>query len=152
VHCAGAGLAHELICTLPQEHPLVRRYAWSALGYLPQDALWTEYARAKALVMPSLVETIGLPLIEAMQSDLPVLVADRPYAREVCGAAALYFDPNDRQSFCDALRRLCSEPALVQTLVIEGRKRVAALQAAHGYRRMIELTLGMRAEGAEHSD
>ena len=53
------------------------------------------YSRAKALVYPSLYEGFGLPPLEAMNFGCLPVVSDIPPHREVCGAAALYFDPKN---------------------------------------------------------
>ncbi len=54
------------------------------LGKLPYEDILRWYATAHALVFPSRIETFGLPLVEGMCFGLPILVADVPYAREVC--------------------------------------------------------------------
>lgn len=53
------------------------------------------YARADALFFPSLLESFGLPLIEAMAQGLPIVCSDLPYSRWMCGPQAIYFDPRD---------------------------------------------------------
>lgn len=50
------------------------------------------YKNAKALILPSLMEGFGLPVLEAMANNCPVLASDIPALREVCGDAALYFN------------------------------------------------------------
>ena len=55
------------------------------------------------MIFPSLCETLGLPLQEAMSAGLPVLAADLPYAREVCGDYASYFNPRDVDSIEKAI-------------------------------------------------
>lgn len=81
-------------------------------GRLGPDAMRDAYDRADALIFPSFSESYGLPLIEAMWLGLPILCADLPYARALCGDTALYFDPGDP---ADALR-----------VVTELRARLAA--------------------------
>lgn len=53
------------------------------------------YTSAKAFVSASKMEGFGLPPLEAMAIGTPVLVSDIPSFREVCGDAALYFNPYD---------------------------------------------------------
>jgi glycosyltransferase involved in cell wall biosynthesis len=91
-----------------------------ALGYVPEQHLPGLYAGASALVMPSLYEGFGLPCLEAMASGTPVVAADRAALPEVCGGAALLFDPDDPDAVTDALRRALDDP---EPLVARGRER-----------------------------
>ncbi len=65
------------------------------MGHLSDIELIQLYNNATCFVFPSLYEGFGLPPIEAMSFGCPTLVADIPVTREVCGDAALYFDPYD---------------------------------------------------------
>lgn len=76
------------------------------LGPLSPLQMIDEYSRTDALVFPSLDETLGLPLVEAMFLGLPILCSDRPFARALCGDAALYFDPKDPASLQAAVEEL----------------------------------------------
>jgi len=50
------------------------------IGQLKTGSLRRVYELATVLVQPSLTETVGLPMLEAMSVGTPVLAADRPYA------------------------------------------------------------------------
>lgn len=76
------------------------------LGPLARPQVAAALRAADALVMPSLVETVGLPMVEALSLGTPVVAADRPYAREFCRTAAVYFDPHDAAALCTAIDRL----------------------------------------------
>lgn len=76
------------------------------LGPLGRQEVAAALRAADALVMPSLVETVGLPMVESLSLGTPVVAADRPYAREFCGDAASYFDPHDATSLCAAIDRI----------------------------------------------
>ena len=65
------------------------------LGRVSDDELVRLYNQATCFVFPSLYEGFGLPPLEAMACGCPVLVSDIPVEREVCGDAALYFNPLD---------------------------------------------------------
>ena len=58
------------------------------------------------LVFPSLKETLGLPLVEALELDIPIIAANLPYAREVCGKKAIYFDPDSIESLISAIAQI----------------------------------------------
>ena len=63
------------------------------VGFVPDEELVKIYQEAVALVQPSLMEGFDLTVVEAMTAGLPVIVSDIPVHREICGQAALYFDP-----------------------------------------------------------
>ncbi|MEK7533888.1 MAG: glycosyltransferase family 1 protein [Patescibacteria group bacterium] len=63
------------------------------LGEVSDDELICLYRDARALVIPSLMEGFGLPALEAMANKCLVLASDIPSLKEVCGNAAIYFDP-----------------------------------------------------------
>ena len=65
------------------------------LGRVPYEEILGYYRGALALVFPSLIETFGHPLLEAMLAGTPILAADIASFREVAGDAALYFPPQD---------------------------------------------------------
>jgi glycosyltransferase involved in cell wall biosynthesis len=65
------------------------------LGYVPDDELPALYARARLLLMPSLYEGFGLPVLEAMASGTPVVAANRGALPETCGDAALVVEPDE---------------------------------------------------------
>lgn len=83
-----------------------------ALGFVSDAELSALYRHAAWFVFPSLYEGFGLPALEAMANGCPVLAARAASIPEVCGDAALYFDPHDPQSLAALLRRVAAEPAL----------------------------------------
>jgi glycosyltransferase involved in cell wall biosynthesis len=62
-------------------------------GFIPQDDLIKVIGSAYALVYPSVWEGFGMPVLEAMQSGVPVLCSGTSALPEIAGDAALYFDP-----------------------------------------------------------
>ena len=69
-----------------------------SLGSVSAEALAALYRRAACLVFPSLYEGFGLPPLEAMAAGCPVAAADAGAIPEVCGDAAVLFDPTDAES------------------------------------------------------
>lgn len=63
------------------------------VGRLTPAQCLDTYHRVDGLFFPSVAESYGLPLVEAMTLGLPVLCSDRPFARWLCGDEAIYFDP-----------------------------------------------------------
>jgi glycosyltransferase involved in cell wall biosynthesis len=90
-----------------------------ALGYVAEEHLPGLYAGAEALVMPSLYEGFGLPVIEAMASGTPVVAADRAALPEVAGGAAVLFDPDDPDAAAAALTGVLDAPGDIRARGLE---------------------------------
>ena len=95
-------------------------------GYLDDDCLVVLYNAALALVHPSLYESFGFPLVEAMQCGIPVAASGRGGMREVLGDAALFFDPTDVLSLASALGTLAEDADLRRRLSAAGVTRAAS--------------------------
>lgn len=92
-------------------------------GFLERDRLEQFIAFADALVMPSFYEGFGLPPLEAMAAGCPVAVSSAASLPEVCGDAALYFDPTDHEELASCLVRLAGDEWLRQSLRQHGYQR-----------------------------
>jgi glycosyltransferase involved in cell wall biosynthesis len=80
----------------------------AALGVALELPDWVEnlddlYARAGVVVVPSLYEGFGLPVLEAMARGVPVVSSNRSSLPEVAGDAALLVDPEDRRALRTAI-------------------------------------------------
>jgi glycosyltransferase involved in cell wall biosynthesis len=62
-------------------------------GRISDGTLKSLYSGALALIFPSLYEGFGLPLLEAMACNCPVIASDIPSTREIAGNVPTYFDP-----------------------------------------------------------
>jgi glycosyltransferase involved in cell wall biosynthesis len=76
------------------------------LGVLTPEQCYNLYKSSDALIFPSLMESYGLPLIEAMYMKLPIIVSDLDYARWLCEDQAIYFNPTDVGSLYNAIVEL----------------------------------------------
>ena len=91
------------------------------LGFVGPERLAALYRDASALVLPSLHEGFGLPVLEAMLSGTPVVTSDIPPVREVAGDAALYVSqPLDADAWRTALARICADDELRTELAARG--------------------------------
>jgi len=79
-----------------------------ARGLVPADELAGLFRRAAALVFPSLHEGFGTPVLEAMASGTPVAAARAGSLPEVCGDAAVLFDPQDPEAIAAGVREALS--------------------------------------------
>jgi len=93
------------------------------LGFQPAATLVTFYRLARAFVFPSLYEGFGLPPLEAMANETPVVTSNVSSLPEVAGGAALLVDPYDVASIADGIRRAVTDEPLRQDLIARGRIR-----------------------------
>lgn len=93
------------------------------VGEIDDATLQSLYAGATALVLPSLYEGFGLPLLEAMQLGCPVLSSTAGALPEVGGDAALYFDPRSESQLAQCLLQACDSAAMYE-LRRRGHERV----------------------------
>lgn len=93
-------------------------------GYIDHDDLPVVYSLATAFLYPSLRESFGLPILEAMACDTPVVTANVAAMPEVGGTAALQVDPHDVDDIADGIRTVAERPERRRTLIQRGRERV----------------------------
>ncbi len=109
------------------------------LGYLNKTTIREAYELATCLIQPSLVESGTLPLFEAMLMNTPVLVADRPYAHDQCGAAAIFFDPLNSEDFARKTIDLLQNEEQRNKLVCKGTHLANSIQAANPYSQLLDV-------------
>jgi glycosyltransferase involved in cell wall biosynthesis len=93
-------------------------------GYLSGDEYDAVWSSAGALVFPSNYEGFGLPLLEAMESGIPIIAANLPSLKEVAESAALYINQRSPDSIAKALRQISSDKNMRDTLIEKGRERL----------------------------
>ena len=94
-------------------------------GHISQDDLEASYARAVALLFPSLAEGFGLPILEAMIRGVPVLTSNVSACAEVAADAALTVDPLNVNAIAGAIVKLFRDAGLRSDLVEKGKHRSA---------------------------
>jgi glycosyltransferase involved in cell wall biosynthesis len=93
------------------------------VGPLGRQEARALYRSADIFVFPSLTESFGHPLAEAMAHGLPIVASDNPVNRELCGEAAVYFNPLSPDDLAQAIRRLAEDETLRAGLAAAGRWR-----------------------------
>jgi len=124
--------------TLPEDATFCSKGAAISLGRLNRAELRESYCHATVLVMPSLIETVGLPMLEAMRLGIPVLAADRPYAHAVCEDAAVFFDPHSPEDFAEKVTRLLADSEGRARMAERGKAIVMRRDAVDPYRAMLD--------------
>lgn len=88
----------------------------NTLGYL--------YKHAIAFIYPSLYEGFGLPPLESMAHDCPVICSNSSSIPEVAGEAAEYFEPNSIDSMRNAMEKVIYDSNRRLKLIMLGRERI----------------------------
>jgi glycosyltransferase involved in cell wall biosynthesis len=94
-----------------------------ATGYLEKPDVRALMAASSMLVLPSLEEGFGLPVVEAMAAGLPVVCSAGSALAEVAGDAACLVPPQDVNGLARAVERLLEDPALASDMRRRGLER-----------------------------
>ena len=92
-------------------------------GYLTDADRDAVFSAASCLVLPSVYEGFGLPLLEAMAWGIPCVSSTAPAFEEVAADAALHLVPTDVAAWAAAVERVLRDPEFAQQLVTAGRER-----------------------------
>ena len=95
-------------------------------GWIDPSELPVFYSSAIALLLPSLFESFGLPLVEAMSVGCPTITANRYGTKEVVDGAGILVEPEDVDSIAGAMSRIIDDPALRERTIKAGRARARA--------------------------
>ncbi len=93
-------------------------------GYVPDAQLEILYQAARAYVFPSLYEGFGLPPLEAMAKNCPVLSSNRSSLPEILGNAALYFNPEDEENMKEKIKLILEDDSVRAGLITRGQELV----------------------------
>lgn len=111
------------------------------VGNVKAEAITTLIDSCDGLILPSLLETYGLNSLEAWHGEKVFLVADRPYSREVCSDAAVFFDPNNAKEILNKILEVFYDRDKVDGLIAKGQKQLAKLPKSERYISVIEEAL-----------
>ena len=87
------------------------------------EVLRTLVASSRALLLVSHFEGFGIPIIEAMQCDVPVITSNVASMPEVAGDAALLAAPDSVDQIVEAMRRIAGDHGLRESLIRKGRQQ-----------------------------
>ncbi|QMU27227.1 glycosyltransferase family 4 protein [Adhaeribacter radiodurans] len=101
------------------------------LPYIPFQELPAIYQLAQVFVYPSLFEGFGIPILEALNSGVPVVTSTGSCFTEAGGEAALYAAPDDVTQLAEHLTLICSDQTLRQQLIKTGHEHAQQFRAEH---------------------
>jgi len=99
------------------------------VGPVVAEKMSEAYRAADAVVYPSLCESFGFPLLEAMAAGLPIVAgapAQLAVDLELCGGAALYYEPKSPAALAGAMDEVRTEAALRASLTRAATERIAS--------------------------
>jgi glycosyltransferase involved in cell wall biosynthesis len=94
----------------------------------PDKSFPTVYAKAQALIFPSLDEGFGFPVVEAMNQGIPVVCPNLSPMNEIAGKAGIYFDPDLPENLVERLSSLAANRIELDPFLAEGRKQGATFR------------------------
>jgi len=121
----------------------------SFLGSVTQSELSNLYRNCKFFVFPSLVESFGNPLVEAMASGAPIATSNMGAMPEVVGSAAILFDPASITDMANALERLYEDEELRHNLGVKSLHRAQLFSWSKTATATLEVIKNVAGEGRE---
>ena len=94
-------------------------------GYCTSETLVKITAGARAMVYVSKSEGFGIPLLEAMRCDVPLIISDKTSLPEVAGDAALRVGIDDHEQLAEHMNSIHTSESLRNDLISKGRSRVS---------------------------
>lgn len=129
-----------IVGTGPEQQPLQElatkhRVAVRFLGKVAQDDLPAIYQLSSAFVYPSTAEGFGIPILEALFSEVPVITSTGSCFSEPGGPSSIYVCPGDTEELAAAIDRVLKDETLRASMVYQGLRhaqqfRIEATSAA----------------------
>ncbi len=92
---------------------------------VPLSDLPALYQSASVFVYPSLFEGFGIPILEALCSEVPIIAATGSCLEEAGGSHSIYVNPEDDTGLASAVDRVVSDIKLQATMIAEGKKHAS---------------------------
>jgi glycosyltransferase involved in cell wall biosynthesis len=108
-------------------------------GYVPNKVIPAIYSNAIMFLYPSLRESFGIPLLEAMACQVPVLTTNSSPMTEVAGDAASYAEPHLPASIAEKIVELINSETLRNDLIQKGLERVKLFSWEKTAQQMLQL-------------
>jgi len=112
------------------------------LSQLPDIDVFSLYRLAKAFIFPSTYEGFGIPILEAMAADCPLVLSDIPVFRELTEGQAVYFPPIDVDAMALAIEKVLTSSSERDRLLNYGRKRIGMFKYSSLAAQLEDLYLG----------
>lgn len=125
---------------------IINKYGCDALrdkiirmSYVPNTALKNIYKNASLFLYPSLRESFGIPILEAMASGTPLITSNTSAMPEIAGEAAEFVDPKNSESIANAITILMNSESTRNELTAKGKRRVTEFSWDKSAQKLLEL-------------
>lgn len=108
-------------------------------GYVPNKDLPAIYSQASLFLYPSLRESFGIPLVEAMACEVPIITSNTSSMPEVALDAALLVDPNNPYEIAETIHKLQTDLSLQKQLIQKGLERATHFTWKSNAERTLEI-------------
>jgi len=105
--------------------------------FVSDQRLFNLYQNASLYIFPSLYEGFGLPPLEAMAHNLPVVSSNSSCLPEILGQAAIYFDPENTDDMINKIKKVLQDKELQKKLISRGQKTIKK----YSWQKMAQKTL-----------
>ena len=116
------GWLYDEILSAPKEYDVENKVKF--LENVDDTDLEVFYKSARCFILPSLYEGFGLPVLEAMQGECPVITSNVSSLPEAGGDAVLYVDPEDPADIAQKIETLITDEKLRKELIAKGRRQI----------------------------
>lgn len=89
-------------------------------GYFPPKDFAKLYAASELCIFPSVIEGVGLPILEAMACGVPVICSKEGALKEIGGTSPIYFDSNNIEEIAESLEKCINDKKLKEKMIFEG--------------------------------
>jgi len=89
------------------------------IGFFPHENFARLYAGAEACVFPSVMEGVGLPILEAMACGIPVLCSNKGALKEAGGISPLYFDSDNIDQIAGCMQQIVEDKELKENIIAD---------------------------------
>jgi alpha-1,3-rhamnosyl/mannosyltransferase len=114
-------------------------------GLVSDEDLPALYAGAELFAFPSLYEGFGLPVLEAMASEIPVVCSSSSALPEIAEGAALLLSPTDETKWSHAMAELLADQNSKEKWARAGRKRAQTFTWRRSVKKILEILEGAAA-------
>jgi glycosyltransferase involved in cell wall biosynthesis len=113
------------------------------LSDVPTEDLPVLYQTAHAFAYVSVFEGFGIPIIEALASEIPIIAATGSCLEEAGGDAAVYVNPNDTDEMAEAIKNIATDNKLREKLIANGKKQLLKFETKKLMGEMLAVYEGM---------